>query len=465
MSEIRFGTDGWRDVIAENYTFANVARVAQAYADYLVETGGKRVVVGYDTRFLSDAFARTAAEVLAANGLTVYLAKRYTPTPATSFAVTHFEADGGVMITASHNPPQYNGFKIKGPYGGSATPEIVKEVEARLGRREPRTFDPTKHKIELFDVRKAYYDHLAQRLDMEALKAYEGVLYHDAMGGAAGGWLAGFAKHAGLALEVRELHAVPNPTFYGVNPEPLPQNLGTLRAVMGAERAPVFAVVTDGDADRLGAILAGGRFFNSHQIFAVMLKHLHRKGLRGRVVKTFSVSRVIELLGAKLGLEVETTPIGFKYITDAFLKGGVLMGGEESGGIGVSYHLPERDGIFNSLLLLESLVHTGKDIGEQFAEIEAEVGFTHFYDRLDLHLPSLEEKDRAMARLKDPVPLAGLEVERVEDLDGYKWHLAGGAWVLFRPSGTEPVLRVYCEAPEERLVKAVLEEARKRIGF
>ncbi len=465
MDPIRFGTDGWRGVIAEDYTFQNLRRVAQAYADYLKETGAKEVVVGFDARFLSERFALETGRVLAANGLHARVAKRLVPTPVTSFAVVHYSAGGGAMITASHNPPEYNGFKLKGPYGGSVTPKIVADVEARLDAHPPAAFDEGAHALERFDVKKPYFGKLAEMLDLELLRSYEGVLYHDAMGGAGGGWVSGFAAYAELSLEVRDLHAVPHPLFYGVNPEPIPKNLTTLFALMKNEEDPTFAAVTDGDADRIGAVLAGGRYFNSHQIFAVLLKHLYEKGYRGRVVKTFSVSKVIDLLAKKLGLEVVTTPIGFKYITDEFLKGGVLIGGEESGGIGVAGHIPERDGILNALLLLESVVRTGKSLAEQFAEIEDEVGFKHAFDRLDLHLASNEAKEKAMERAKEPVPLAGRAVTEVETLDGVKWHLGEDAWVLFRPSGTEPVLRIYAEAESEEAVAAILKAARVHLGL
>ncbi|WP_457638490.1 phosphoglucomutase/phosphomannomutase family protein [Oceanithermus sp.] len=465
MDELRFGTDGWRDVIAEKYTFANVARVAQATADYVKSVGGKTVVVGHDTRFLSDRFARHAAGVIAAAGLEARLSKGYAPTPVTSFAVVHYQAAAGVMITASHNPPHYNGYKLKGPYGGSATPEIYQGMISRIDTSPAAP--PAEKGVASFDIREEYYRHLSELLDMEALSHYQGVLYHDAMGGAGGGWLAGFVKQAELKLDLRELHGVPHPLFYGVNPEPIPQNLATLRAVMSAESDPVFAAVTDGDADRIGAVLAGGDFFNSHQIFAVMLKHLYDKGMRGRVVKTFSVSKIIDLLAEKLGLEVVTTPVGFKYITDEFLKGGVLIGGEESGGIGVAGHIPERDGIFNALLLLESIVKTGKSLRQQFAEIEELTGFKHTFDRLDLHVASLEERDRVMERLRREPPgrIGRMEVESVETLDGVKLHLRGGAWLLFRPSGTEPLLRIYCEASDPATVKQILKAGRKELGI
>lgn len=460
ISDIQFGTDGWRAIIGDQFTFDNAARVAQAYADYLLEQQGKKVVVGYDTRFLAGRFAQRAAEVLAANGLEVYLSKSYLPTPALSFAVQHLQADGGVMITASHNPPEYLGFKIKGRYAGAATPAMIAEVEQRLGAK-PKLGSGTVHG---FDVRKAYYDFLATQLDMDALWDYDGVMYHDSLGGAGAGWLAGFVKHTGMKLEVRELHAVPDPMFYGVNPEPIPQNQFTIMTVLKAEEDPTFAAVNDGDADRIGAVLAGGSNFNSHQIFAVLLKHLHRKGLTGRVVKTFSTSKIVDQLANKLGLELVVTPIGFKYITDEMLKGGVLIGGEESGGIGVAGHIPERDGLLNALLLLESVIKSGKSLRQQFAEIEAEVGFKHAYDRIDLHLPSMEHIQAAMAKVQNPQPVAGQHVSGTDNLDGIKWLFGETGWLLFRASGTEPVLRIYCEAQDEKIVKAVLAEAKKLVG-
>ncbi|MCX7783900.1 MAG: phosphoglucomutase/phosphomannomutase family protein [Meiothermus sp.] len=457
---IQFGTDGWRAIIGDQFTFDNVALLAQAYAEYLREQQGKKVVVGYDTRFMAGKFAQRAAEVLAANGLEVHLSTSYVPTPVLSFAVKHLQADGGVMLTASHNPAEYLGFKIKGNYAGAATPALVTEVEKHLGA-EPKKSGATVHS---FDVRKAYYDFLASQLDMEALGAYQGVMYHDSLGGAGAGWLAGFVKHTGLKLELRELHAVPDPMFYGVHPEPIPQNQFTIMTVLKAEQDPIFAAINDGDADRIGAVLAGGSNFNSHQIFAVLLKHLHHKGYTGRVVKTFSTSQVVDKLAHRLGLKLVVTPIGFKYITDEMLKGGVLIGGEESGGIGVAGHIPERDGLLNALLLLESVVRTGKSLGQQFAEIEAEVGFRHAYNRIDLQLPSMEHIQAAMARVQTPQTIAGQQVSGTEHLDGIKWLFGETGWLLFRASGTEPVLRIYCEAPDDKIVKALLAEARKLVG-
>ena len=478
---IKFGTDGWRAVIAEDFTFANVDRVSQATADFWNSELGTRnsklarceckVIIGYDRRFLSNEFARRAAEVFAGNGFAVVLTSEPTPTPAVSFAVKAQRAIGGVMITASHNPPAYNGYKIKGPYGGSSTPEIVRGVEAELARLEPiPEFDPSVHAIEKLEIRTAYFDQLDRILDLEKLRAFKGIMYHDAMGGAGCGWLEAYVKRAKLPVELRPVHGVPTPMFYGVNPEPIPQNLESLTAILRGEKAPVFAAITDGDADRIGAVLSEGVFFNSHQIFAMLLNHLCKKGLRGRVVKTFSGSQIIDKLAAKRDLEIIETPIGFKYITDAFLEGqldpskAVLIGGEESGGMAVTGHIPERDGLLNAMLMLEAVAGSGKSLGELFAEIEAEVGMTHAYDRLDLHLDSSFDKPELMQRLKAGAnEIAGRKVIRVADLDGVKWSLEHDAWVLFRASGTEPVVRVYCEASQAEMVQDVLREAKKLV--
>lgn len=468
---IKFGTDGWRDIIADRFTFANVARAAQAHAQHLKRSGGSSVVVGFDTRFHSDRFARVAAEVMAANGLRTFLAKSFTPTPALSFAVKHYGAAGGVMITASHNPPSYNGYKMKGPYGGSSTPEIVGLVESELARiEEIPVFDPSRHVIESFDIRADYFAALERCLNMDALRAFKGVLYHDAMGGAGSGWLEAFVKRFKLPLEVRSIRGAPSPMFYGVNPEPIAQNLESPMAVMTAERDQrAFCAVTDGDADRIGAVLAGGVYFNSHQIFSVLLRHLHTKGLRGRVVKTVSGTQIIDRLAAQLELELLETPVGFKYITDAFLEGEadpkkvVLMGGEESGGMASLGHIPERDGIFNALLMLEAVAVSGKSLGELFAEIESDVGVTHAYDRLDLHLEPSFDKPALMTRLREGGALAERSVLQVNARDGVKWLLEGDAWVMFRASGTEPVVRVYAEAPSLAEVRLILEAGRKLV--
>ena len=478
MDELRFGTDGWRDVIAERFTFANVRRAAQAYAEHLLDERGahrasadhQTVLVGYDTRFLGARFAEAAARVLAANGLVALVSHDYLPTPALSFAVRHYGAAGGVMLTASHNPFEYGGFKLKGAYGGTATDDIYQDVARRVADVEVAPTAGDSMGVERFDVRAAYFDALARLVDLDALGAFVkggGSVAHDAMGGAGSGWLSGFFHHVGLGGAVEELRGRPDPLFHGVHPEPIPANLAfTIERMRHAQvgRGPAFALANDGDADRLGVVLPGGSFLNSHQIFALLLDRLHADGHRGRVVKTFTVSRIVERLAAARGLEVVETPVGFKHVVDAMLGGGVLIGGEESGGIGVRGHIPERDGIANGLLLLEAIAKTGTGLAERFGELEREAAWRHAYDRIDLRLTDDARKRRALAALDDPtLRIAGREVVSVERLDGVKLNLGEDAWLLVRASGTEPVLRIYCEAPNERDVRATLEAARRAV--
>lgn len=457
-----FGTDGWRDIIGDRFTFRNIGRAAQGYADYLLENGTPSALVGYDPRFNGARFARRVAEVLAANNIAVQVSESYIPTPALSFAVKHLGAGGGVMLTASHNPPPYNGFKLKGPYGGTANDEIYKDVAARVAQTDDdgvKLFDPSVHKVATFDIRHAYYDALMALVDMEMLREFKGTIIHDAMGGAGAGWLKGFVDYAGLNFTLEEVRGEASPMFYGVNPEPIDKNLAVTMAKM-AHSPAVFASATDGDADRLGIVLPGGAFFNSHQILAVLLGSLQEKGLSGRVVKTFTTSRIVERLARARALEVVETPVGFKYIVDALLAGDVLVGGEESGGIGVLGHIPERDGLANTLLLLEAVVRSGKGVAELFADLEKEAAWQHAYDRVDLHLSGNELKDAVLQALQDPpAEVAGRQVERVETLDGFKLNLSGNAWLLFRASGTEPVLRIYCEAPTAQEVAGILQAA------
>jgi phosphomannomutase len=464
MDTLIFGTDGWRDVIAEQFTFANVARAAQAYAHYALTQKHTTVLVGHDTRFLGEQFARHTAEILATNGLRVLLSSGYLPTPALSYAVKHYGAGGGIMLTASHNPPKFHGFKLKGAYGGTATPDIYKAVSERVNHisaNDVKKFDAKKHTVETFDIREAYYDFLKKQINLDAIKTLNIPIYHEAVGGAGTLWLSGFFKHVGLPQTITDFHSEPHPLFYGVNPEPLPQNLGYAVEKMRHEKEGIV-ICSDGDADRIGVVLPGSKFFNSHQIFAVLLDHLKRKGLQGKVVKTFTVSRVIERLAKLRGLEVTETPVGFKYIVDAMLEGDVLIGGEESGGIGIQGHIPERDSFLNGLLLLETMASTGKTIDTLFADIEQEVGWQHAYDRLDLHLSGNELKDAAMNALKDPPKeIAGRRLESVERLDGVKLNLSGNAWLMFRASGTEPVLRIYCEAATPEDVQMILSAAKQ----
>jgi len=457
MTAIRFGTDGWRGVIGEDFTAAQLDLIGHAYASFLQTQGEGEVVVGYDTRFLGHRFAARLAHLLAEAGFQVRLPSQPLPTPVLSFATRHRQALGGVMLTASHNPPEYNGLKFKGPYGGSATPELVAQIERHLGRSP----ELRKGEVEELQIRSAYFEQLAQRLDMEALRQFSAPLYHEAMGGSSGGWVAAFVRWAKLPFEVRELHPVPHPLFYGVNPEPIPANLETLRVVMGIERDPSFAMANDGDADRLGVVLAGGRYLDSHQIFLLLLQHLARRGLKGKLVKTISTSRLVDLLARDLGFEVLTTPVGFKHIVRELLQGNVLIGGEESGGFAVAGHIPERDGLLNGLLLAEMVASEGKPLGTLYQELEDRLGFAHHYERLDL--PVSGQGSFIIERLREPPADWASQVERVQDLDGVRWDFHDGSWLMFRFSGTEPLLRIYCEAPSPARLQELLERARALI--
>ena len=464
---IKFGTDGWRDIIAQDFTYANVASVAAAHARYLKSVGGSDVVIGYDTRFQGEGFAGVAAQVMSAAGLGVHLAPAYLPTPALSFAVRFLGAAGGVMITASHNPPPYSGYKLKGSYGGSATPAIVAQVEAEVERGDAELPGApiSNGSVVSVEIQAEYFRALDGLLDLAALRAYRGKVFHDAMGGAGAGWIEAYLKHAALPAEFVALRDEPTPLFYGVNPEPIPQNLEFTVQRLAHETGQAFAIVPDGDADRVGAVTAGGHFFNSHQIFAVLLKHLYDKGLRGRVIKTVSGSGIIDRLCAVLGLELLETPVGFKYITDAFLEGeqhphlSVLMGGEESGGLASIGHIPERDGIFNGLLLLEAVALSGKSLPELFAQIEDLTGFRHFYGRNDLQLQPGQSREALSALVENLKELAGHRVEQVVTKDGVKLLLSGDAFAMFRFSGTEPVVRVYVEAQSAEQQQHILATA------
>ncbi|GGN00286.1 phosphoglucomutase [Thermus composti] len=451
---IRFGTEGFRGVIARDFTFATLHRLAEAYGRYLLERGGGLVVVGHDTRFLAGEFARALVAHLSGMGLKVALLKGPVPTPLLSFAVRHLGAVGGAMLTASHNPPQYLGVKFKDATGGPIAQEEAKAIEALV----PEEASPKEGPVETLDLREAYYEALARLVDLKALAVFPGTLYHDSMGGAGAGFLKGFFRHVGLEIPVKPLREEPHPLFHGVNPEPIPKNLGVTQAVMSAEASPTFAVATDGDADRVGVVLPGGVFFNPHQVLTTLALYRFRKGLKGRAVKNFAVSWLLDRLGERLGFGVTTTPIGFKWIKEEFLKGDCFIGGEESGGVGYPEHLPERDGILSALFLVESVGATGKDLAEQFKEVEALAGLTHAYDRLDLPLKAPLD----LSRLAEPKPLLGMTPVGVDTLDGVKW-LYQEAWVLFRASGTEPVLRIYVEATDPGKVQGLLQEARRLV--
>lgn len=449
---LRFGTDGWRGVIAEEFTLANVAVVAQAVAEALAGHA-RPVVVGYDTRFGSQAAAELAAEVLAANGFSVLLSRGPVPTPVVSFAVRAHHAAGGVVVTASHNPYWFNGLKLKAAFGGSAPPELTARVEAALGRTPPRRLSGTGARITVVDLLPAYLDALGRLIlsghrPVRPLKVIADPLY-----GATAGLLARLLPPAWGS--VRVIHDRPDPLFGGLHPEPIPPHLDGLAAEVRRESADL-GLATDGDGDRLGVIGPDGSYLSPHQVLALLILHLHRhRGWRGEVAKGFAVGVQTDRLCERLGLALHVTPIGFKHIASLMLSRDILIGGEESGGVGIKGHLPERDGLLTALLLLECLVMEGKGLAELVAAMEAEAG-AFVYHRRDYPLAP-EDGRRLLGRLDQAPPerLAGQRVVRREDLDGRKFWLADGGWVLIRPSGTEPVLRVYIEAPTAAEVEAL----------
>ena len=467
--QITFGTDGWRGVIAREFTFDNLSLVAQATMDWMGREGlaDQGLVVGYDRRFLSLEFARRVAEVAAGNGIQVVLSDEVVPTPAVSWALKERGAGAGVMITASHNPPAYNGFKIKENFGGSARPDTTRLLEQIVAYNQEQgrsvraqTFDEAcrRGKIELADLTTGYLRQLGHLVDLQAIRRAAIPAVADPMYGAGSGC---FKR----LLDMDEIHDAVNPSFGGRAPEPIgenPQELANLVS-SGAYR---IGLALDGDADRIGAIDETGAFFSSHAIFTLLLKHLYeRKGLSGEVAKTVSSTRMIDLLAQKYGLTLHETPIGFKHICELMLTRQVLMGGEESGGLGITGHIPERDGVLMGLLLLETIAATGKGVREQLDEIMEEIG-RFFYRRVDTHITA-EAKEELLQRLKNdpPTVIAGRPVSSTNFSDGFKFVFANGDWLLIRPSGTEPVLRLYSEAGESSMVDTLLRAAHQIAGL
>lgn len=465
---ITFGTDGWRGVIAREFTFENLSLVAQATMDWMTREGlaDQGLVVGYDRRFLSPEFARRVAEIAAGNDIKTFLCDDVTPTPAVSWAVKHQQAGAGVMITASHNPPIYNGFKIKENFGGSARPSTTSLLEKivaynrennRLVRSVPFEDATRTGLIVSFDAASDYLRQLGRYVDLERIRQAGIAAVADPMYGAG----SGFFKRL---LAIDEIHAEHNPSFGGRPPEPIGENLEELCGLVRSGRYRV-GLALDGDADRIGAVDEQGEFFSSHAIFSLLLKHLvERKGYSGGVVKTVSTTRLVDCLAEKYVLPLYETPIGFKHICELMLKQPILMGGEESGGLGVAGHIPERDGILMGLLLLETIAATGKGLREQLQELMAEHG-RFAYRRIDMHIAP-DQKEALLERLRTEPPelIAGRKVARTNFSDGFKFLFDNGDWLLIRPSGTEPVLRLYSEASEAEMVDTLLRGARQLVG-
>lgn len=457
LTAIKFGTDGWRAVIARDYTFENVERVAQAYADYLLREVNAEpfVVIGYDRRFLSEMFAQRAAEILAGNGLRISLFNEAAPTPLISWAVKELKAHGGVVITASHNPPDFNGFKIKAPWGGSASPATTAAVEKLVDANKPKRKELANKYPELLEPAiESYRAQIASYIDLDRLRKAKASVVVDPMHGSAGNWVESFLN--GGELKIETIRGYRDPLFGGVNPEPIDKNLAALKKRV-IENNALVGLATDGDADRVGAVNELGETMTMHDVVPLILLHLVReRKMTGGVVRTFSQSVLLKRMAAALDLKLYETPIGFKYVADLMLNDDILIGAEESGGIGVKGHIPERDGILNSLLFLEAIITAGKPPTEMLRELHQEFGEFHF-GRTDLHV-EMNIGQQLLETLKQSPPssFAGLKVVGAETTDGTKLLFADDSWILFRQSGTEPMLRIYAEATDVPKMQALL---------
>jgi phosphomannomutase len=461
---IKFGTDGWRGIIADDFTYDNVRRVSAAIAAYTLkhEDASRGLIVGYDTRFSSERFARIAADVLAAAGIPIKLANDYSPTPSISLAVKQLGAAGGVVITSSHNPWDWNGVKFKGRFGGSATPQIIKGIEAEL--HAGTKSNGHRAAIEEVDFKHAYIKAICHFADLDLIAKAGFKFAVDSMYGSGRGVLAKiFADHGIRHIAIRQEL---NPLFPGINPEPIEPHVALLQQSVVKEGCQA-GFASDGDADRIGAVAEDGSFVDSHKIFCVLLRWLlERKKWPGDVVRAFNTTLMLDRICARYGRKLIECPIGFKYIADLMMERDILIGGEESGGIGYSRFLPERDGILNALLLANVMAEEGKPLGQLVADLQHEYG-PHYYGRRDLHIPE-DVKQAAIqrARSDQTTRMGNYSILKKENLDGVKFFLdaptpdkGADAWVLLRASGTEPLLRVYAEAASPELVHEILSSA------
>lgn len=461
MTKIKFGTDGWRAIIAKEYTVDNVIRVAIATALFVKQKGGKSVVVGHDCRFGGPMFAETTAQVLAAHGIKVYLGKGFVSTPMVSLGVVKKDAYIGVVITASHNPPEYNGYKLKSYYGGPSVPADIAAVEDLIPDAIPSMILESlevlaqKGLLEYVDLEQMYVDECKANFDLEAINNSNIKLAFDAMYGAGQNVIRRILKG------VTELHCEYNPLFDGQAPEPIHRNLKELSQLLATNPELNCGLANDGDADRIGLYDEDGHFVDSHHILLLLIHYLHKyKGLSGKVVVTFSVTDKVKKLCDLYNLPYEVTKIGFKYIAEIMTTETVLVGGEESGGIAAAGHIPERDGIWMGLILMEFMAKTGKSLKQLIADIYEIVGPFSF-DRDDLHLDN-NLKLQIVENCKNGfyTSFGHYHVERTEDLDGFKFYLNDNTWIMIRASGTEPVLRVYAQAPDAAEVRRVLDAAK-----
>ena len=469
--KIHFGTDGWRGVIAEDYTFDNVRRATQGFASYLLEQGwqGRWVVVGHDKRFHSENFAAAASEVLAANGLNVYLTDGATPTPVIAYAVVDKKACAAVNITASHNPPTDNGFKVRDPNGGAIDPEGLKKIEALI----PDSADVVKRislhdamrdgKVVVFDASDAYIDNIQKLVDLQPIKDAGFTVMVDAMWGNGAGWFTRLLS--GGRTKIIEIHNTRNPAFPEMKrPEPIRPNIDVgLKATV--ENHAEILLITDGDADRCGIGDENGEFINQLRVYALLALYLLEvRGQRGDIVKTLSTTTMLNKLGKLYNVPVHETGVGFKYVAPKMIELNAMIGGEESGGYAFRDNVPERDGILAGLYMLDFMVRTGKKPTELLQMLFDKVG-EHYYDRVDTPFAGDRQTREQMILDANPKTLGGLKVTELITVDGFQFRLEDGGWLLIRFSGTEPIMRVYCETTHEDKVKAILDDGLKVAGI
>jgi len=470
---IKFGTDGWRGVIAEEFTFDNVRFCAQGVADYFKQVGleSQGLVIGYDTRFASEDFAAAAAEVVAGNGINVFLSPRSTSTPVVSFGVTHKQTAGAIMITASHNPARWNGFKLRVAGGISAPSEVISEVEKHVsraydtGKTERILLEQAVQRglVEYSDLTSVYLERATRFIDLNKVRRAKLKVIVDPMYGAGAGYLK--ALLAGGAIDVTEINSEHNPAFPGINPEPIEVNLEKLSAIVREQEADV-GLALDGDADRIGIIDENGAFLTQLQVFALLCLYLLEiRGERGPIVKTITTTSMVDRLGEIYQVPVHETSVGFKYVAPIMVAENALIGGEESGGYGFRGHIPERDAIPASLYFLDFMVRTGKTPSQLLADLYRRVG-PHHYHRTDVHFPEDEcQRMTGLIRNSFPEAIEGVRVVKTDTSDGFRFTLEDGTWLLVRFSGTEPVLRVYAESNSLSRVERLLEAGKKLVGL
>jgi len=469
--QIKFGTDGWRGVIAEDYTFDNVRRAAQGFASYLLQNGkqGQTVVVGYDKRFDSEFFAAAAAEVLAGNGFKVHLTDRATPTPVISYAVVSRHAVGAINITASHNPPTDNGFKVRNEFGGAIDPDGLKKIESLIpdsvqqAKCEALDQATAAAHIVKFDAAPAYVEHLKDLIDVDPIRKAGLTVMVDSMWGNGGGWFASLL--AGGTTRIIEIHKDRNPSFPEMKrPEPIQPNIDVGLKATVENKADVL-IVTDGDADRLGVGDEHGEFINQLRVYGLLAYYLLEiKGQRGAIVKTLSTTTMLNKLGQLYNVPVYETGVGFKYVAPKMLETDAMIGGEESGGYAFRGNVPERDGILAGLYMLDFMVRTGKKPSQLLEILFAKVG-AHYYDRIDVPFEGdRSEREKKILAAK-PSTIGGLKVKELVTVDGFQFKLEDGGWLLIRFSGTEPIMRVYCETTHQDKVQAILQDGLKIAGL